>query len=82
MSYEIPETMNIHCCCTPENVLGEIDTEEGLKNGLSIRQLDDLSFAFSSEERPVSEFESIPTFRKARRGSGGKKTWRKTWRKK
>ncbi len=65
--------MEIRCCCTPENLIGHVPHNEGIKAGLELRELDDGSHAFSSEG---VEIDQIPGFERDNR-KGGKKTWRR-----
>ena len=64
----------IRCCCTPENLIGHVPMSAGTAAGLQLRELDDGSYAFSSEER--TDIDRIPGFERDNR-KGGKKTWRK-----
>lgn len=66
--------IEVRCCCTPENLIGHVPYEAGVNAHLELRELDDGSHAFSSEER--QDIETIPGFRPARK-PGGRRTWRK-----
>jgi hypothetical protein len=64
----------IRCCCTPENLIGHAPMMVGISAGLQLRELDDGTHAFSSDER--DDIDQIPGFVRDNR-KGGKKTWRK-----
>lgn len=73
----------VRCCCDPDNLLGHLPESDGLAAGLKLRELDDGSKAFDSNDN--EDFvKSLPTFEPAV-GSSESKTWKegkKTWRKK
>ncbi len=71
--------IEVRCCCEPENLIGHVPEEEGLKAGLVLRETEPEGFAFDSnhDEEAVRR---IPGFEEAR-GPKGPKTWKKTWKK-
>lgn len=74
----------ILCCCKPENSLGTIGKSDAEKLGLQLKEWEDengsTGIAYSSGDRPLSDFEQLPTFQAAT-ASPERRTWKKRWKK-
>ena len=68
---------DVLCCCNPDNQVGTIDHDAGVKAGLELREWEDdagnTGLAFSSHG---ADLDKIPGFVRGGR-KGGRKTWRK-----
>ncbi len=54
--------MEIRCCCTPENLIGHLPAPTAFLSVLPIRELEDGTFAYSSEERRLADIQAMPGF--------------------
>ena len=74
--------MEVRCCCTPENLIGHLPVPTAFLSVLPIRELEDGTFAYSSDNRLVEEIQLMPGFIEPEPESihkkGGKgKSWKK-----
>lgn len=54
--------MEVRCCCTPENLIGHLPVPTEFLSVLPIRELEDGTFAYSSDEKPLAEIQAMPGF--------------------
>ena len=79
MSTGMDGRLEVRCCCRSENLIGTLPSDS---RRLTRRELQDGTFAFSSEDKPLAEIFSMPGFvRNMDPATTGRKPWKKTWKK-